>query len=154
MAALIKPAYEKLKNETGQTPRLLLSAHGLPEKMIIAGDPYAGHCQQSAHAIVKALGIPDFDWVLCYQSRVGPLEWIKPYTEDEIATAGTDKKPILIAPLAFTADNSETVYEIDQLYRDLALEKGCAGFASVPCVGTAAPFIEGLAKLVKEAQNA
>jgi ferrochelatase len=153
LAALIKPAYEKLAAQKGGKPRLLLSAHGLPQKMIEAGDPYAWQCEKSAGAVARALGIEGLDWKLCYQSRVGPLEWVKPYTEEEIRRAGEEKKPLLIAPLAFTADNSETLYEIDQLYRDLALQSGCPGFASTPCVGTHASFIWGLSGLVREAAS-
>jgi ferrochelatase len=157
MAALIKPAYEKLAVEAQSknlpAPRVLLSAHGLPQKLVDAGDPYAQQCEQSARAVVEALNIPNLDWQLCYQSRVGPLEWLKPYTEEEITRAGNEKRPLLIAPLAFTADNSETLYEIDQLYRDDAAKAGVPLFASVPCVGTQPAFIEGLAALVKQAFN-
>jgi ferrochelatase len=154
-AALIRKEYEKLSRLAAEknllAPRLLLSAHGLPVKNIEAGDPYASHCERSAAAIVEALDIPGLDWRLCYQSRVGPLEWLKPYTEDEIVQAGEEKRPLLIAPLAFTADNSETLYEIDMLYRQMARERGAPLFASTPCVGTHPDFIGGLAGLVRGA---
>jgi ferrochelatase len=155
LASLIRSEYERLSRAALEKnllpPRLLLSAHGLPVKNIEAGDPYAAHCAQSAAAVVKELNTPGLDWKLCYQSRVGPLEWLKPYTEDEISRAGEERRPLLIAPLAFTADNSETLYEIDQLYREQALSGGVPLFASTPCVGTHPDFIAGLAGLVRGA---
>ncbi|MBL4720309.1 MAG: ferrochelatase, partial [Alphaproteobacteria bacterium] len=73
-------------------PRLLFSAHGLPQKFVDKGDPYKRHVELCAEAIVEALKIESpvtepLDWRVCYQSRVGPLEWIRPYLEDEIEEA-------------------------------------------------------------------
>lgn len=154
LAERIHSAYEKLVRAAAEknlpAPRLLLSAHGLPKKMVERGDPYAGQCEESAAAAVAALNIPNLDWRLCYQSRVGPLEWLTPYTEEEIKQAGAEKRSLLIAPLAFTADNSETLYEIDMLYRNLARDHGVPLFASVPCVGAHPAFIGGLADLVRQ----
>ncbi|HVY12590.1 MAG TPA: ferrochelatase [Alphaproteobacteria bacterium] len=154
LAALIRPAYEKRAAEAAQknfsAPRLLLSAHGLPQKIADAGDPYPKQCEISAEALVRALNIPALDWKLTYQSRLGPLPWLKPYTDEEIRSAGTEQRPLIIAPLSFTADNSETVYEIDQLYRDLALDAGVPLFESVACVNTHPQFIAGLAGLIRK----
>ncbi|MBI3418578.1 MAG: ferrochelatase [Proteobacteria bacterium] len=155
LAALIRPAYDLLalqaKAKNLLSPRLLLSAHGLPQKNIAAGDPYAAQCGQSAAAVAQALNIPGLDWALCYQSRVGPLDWIRPYADDEILRAGAENRPLLIAPLAFTAENSETLYEINQLYRELAAKSGVPLFACGPCVNAHPLFIEGLAGLVRKA---
>lgn len=129
-------------------PRLLLSAHGLPEKIVKAGDPYAWQCEQSAAALVSALNIPDLDWVLCYQSRVGPLKWIGPATDDEVRRAGADHVPVIVAPLAFVSEHSETLVEIDQEYRHLAQESGVPHYAYTGAVATDTPFISGLAQLV------
>jgi len=132
-------------------PRILFSAHGLPEKIIQAGDPYQWQCEQTARALVTALGIPELDWISCYQSRVGPLQWIKPATEDEIARAGADKVPVVLVPIAFVSEHSETLVELDIEYRHLAQEKGVPFYARVPTVGTAPDFINGLADLVRDA---
>jgi ferrochelatase len=79
-AALIR---EGLSRVTGDVaPRVLFSAHGLPQKIVDKGDPYRRHVELSAEAIVEELGIEDLDWRVCFQSRVGPLEWIRPYLED------------------------------------------------------------------------
>ncbi|MBV8061901.1 MAG: ferrochelatase [Alphaproteobacteria bacterium] len=132
-------------------PRLLLSAHGLPEKIVKAGDPYAWQCEQSATAVVQALNIPDLDWILCYQSRVGPLKWIGPATDDEVRRAASDRVPVIIAPLAFVSEHSETLVEIDIEYRHLAAQKGVPYYAYTGAVATDSSFIAGLAQQVIEA---
>lgn len=132
-------------------PRILFSAHGLPEKIVKAGDPYQWQCEQTTAALVQSLNIPDLDWQLCFQSRVGPLKWIGPATDDEIKRAGTDKVPLIVVPIAFVSEHSETLVEIDQEYRHLAAEHGVPHFAYVPTVGTAPDFIGGLEKLVRAA---
>ena len=132
-------------------PRLLFSAHGLPEKIVKSGDPYAFQCERTAKALITALGIENPDWVLCYQSRVGPLRWIGPATDDEIKRAGCDKVPLVIVPIAFVSEHSETLYELDILYRELAARSGVPHFARVPTVGVAPDFINGLTGLVRSA---
>ena len=101
----IRKIYEQAKRETRKEPRLLFSAHGLPEKIIKDGDPYQWQCEQSAEKIVEALDIPHLDWKICYQSRVGPLKWIGPSTEEAITAggSGTDNVPVIIYPHAFHA---------------------------------------------------
>ena len=128
---------------------MLFSAHGLPEKIIKAGDPYQWQCEQTAAALVSALAIPDLDWVNCYQSRVGPLRWIGPSTEAEIGRAGHDKVPVVVVPIAFVSEHSETLVELDIEYRHLAAEKGVPFYARVPTVSTVPDFIAGLAALVR-----
>jgi len=147
MAHAARAAYEKAK--TFGNPRVLFSAHGLPEKIVKAGDPYQFQCERTAAALVSALGIEKLDWVLCYQSRVGPLKWIGPSTDEEIVRAGKDKVPVVIVPIAFTSENSETLYEIDILYRDLAMHSGVSHFSRVQTAGDVPEFITGLAGLVK-----
>ncbi|NKB45477.1 MAG: ferrochelatase [Alphaproteobacteria bacterium] len=130
-------------------PRLLLSAHGLPERTIQAGDPYQWQVEQTAKAIVDKIGDADLDHVICYQSRVGPVKWIGPFIEDEIKRAGLDKVPVVIAPISFVSEHVETLVEIEQEMRELALEVGVPGFERVPAVATGTAFIEGLADMVR-----
>lgn len=132
-------------------PRVLFSAHGLPKKVIAKGDPYQWQVEQTAAAIVDKMALPGLDWQVCYQSRVGPLEWIGPATEDEIRRAGADEVPIVLVPIAFVSEHSETLVELDEEYRDLAEEAGVTGFHRVPTVGADTAFIDGLADLVREA---
>ena len=130
------------------TPRVLFSAHGLPKK-IAAQDPYQSHVERTVAAVLRALGPAVADHVICYQSRVGPLEWIKPYTEDEIRRAGSDKVPVVLVPVAFVSEHSETLVELDMDYRELAARAGVPVYVRVPTVGTAPEFIAGLARLVQ-----
>jgi ferrochelatase len=134
----------------GQGVRLLFSAHGLPEKVIAAGDPYAAQVAATANAIAARL--PAFrDWTICYQSRVGPLRWIGPSTEAEIRRAGKDGKGVLIAPIAFVSEHVETLVELDHEYGQVAAEAGCAPYLRVPALGADAGFVAGLASAVSGA---
>ena len=132
-------------------PRLLFSSHGLPESIVRDGDPYQWQCEQTAAAMVEALAIDELDWVNCYQSRVGPMKWIGPATDDEIRRAGGDGVPIVVVPIAFVSEHSETLVELDIEYRKLAGEAGVPYYGRVPTVGTNGDFIDGLARLVRQA---
>jgi ferrochelatase len=129
--------------------RVLFSAHGLPEKIVKAGDPYQRHVEQTAKAIADAIG--GLDWTVCYQSRVGPLKWIGPPTEQEIERAGRDGTNVVLYPLSFVSEHSETLVELDMDYRQLASEAGVVKYVRVPTVGTHPKFIDGLARLVRNA---
>ena len=132
-------------------PRLLFSAHGLPKKIVERGDPYVWQVGQTAAAVVGALEgeFPDLDWAVCYQSRVGPLEWVGPSTEAELARAGRDGVPVVVAPIAFVSEHSETLVELDIGCRQAASDQGVPAFVRVPALGTAGSFIAGLAGLVR-----
>lgn len=131
--------------------RVLFSAHGLPKKIVDAGDPYQWQVDQTAMAVVDALALDGLDWAVCYQSRVGPLQWIGPSTEDELARAALDGKAVVVVPIAFVSEHSETLVELDIEYRELALAKGVPDYIRVPAVGTHAQFIGGLADLISKA---
>jgi protoporphyrin/coproporphyrin ferrochelatase len=131
--------------------RLLLSAHGLPKRTIQKGDPYQWQVEQSAAAIVAALARPELEPVVCYQSRVGPLQWIGPATDAEITRAGRDGKGVIVAPIAFVSEHSETLVELDIEYRKLAAEAGVPDYRRAATVGAHAEFIVGLAGLVRRA---
>jgi protoporphyrin/coproporphyrin ferrochelatase len=124
--------------------RLLFSAHGLPEKIIEAGDPYQVQVEASAAAIAAQL--PEFtDWRISYQSRVGPLKWIGPSTDAEIRKAGEEGIGVLIDPIAFVSEHIETLVELDHEYGELAHEVGCAPYLRAPALGTTPAFIDALA---------
>jgi ferrochelatase len=149
LAALIRPALAAAR--VHGTPRLLLTAHGLPKKIVAAGDPYRIQVEATAAALVAALGDDGLDWTVCYQSRVGPLEWIGPATDAEIERAGRDRVPVVIAPIAFVSEHSETLVELDIEYRHLAERAGVPDYRRVPTVDAAPAFIAGLAALVRHA---
>jgi len=129
--------------------RVLFSAHGLPERIVKAGDPYQAQVEQTARAIAQR--IDGVGWSVCYQSRVGPLKWIGPSTDAEIARAGADKVRVVLYPLSFVSEHSETLVELDIDYRHLAKEAGVPVYVRVPTVGTHPLFIGGLARLVRDA---
>jgi ferrochelatase len=149
--AAIAPALAQAA-QTG-TPRLLLSAHGLPEKVIARGDPYQWQVECTAAAIAAGLADDGLDWTVCYQSRVGPMKWIGPSTDDEIRRAGRDGVPLVVVPIAFVSEHSETLVELDIEYRKLAEEAGVPAYLRVPAPRTAADFIAGLADLVRRARQ-
>ena len=144
-AALIHEYY--FKASAKQAPRILFSAHGLPEKIIQAGDSYQWQVEQTTQAVVNALSIEGLDWKVTYQSRVGPLKWIGPSTDDEIKQAGTEGKPLLIVPIAFVSEHSETLVELDMEYAELAHHSGVPEYIRVPTLGTTPLFIEALSHL-------
>jgi ferrochelatase len=137
--------------EAGDAPRVLFSAHGLPRKFIDGGDPYQWQVEQTAAAVAVEVGKTDLDWRICYQSRVGPLEWIGPAIEAEIARAGMECKPLIVVPIAFVSEHSETLVELDIEYRRLADAKGVPHYSRVATVNEGTAFIEGLAELVRAA---
>lgn len=147
MAGLVREAMARARPDIHY--RLLLSAHGLPERTIARGDPYQWQVEQSAAAIVEALGINDLDWQVCYQSRVGRLKWIGPATDAEIRRASTDGKGVIVAPIAFVSEHSETLVELDIEYAHLAKDAGVPDYLRVPAAGTTPLFVEGLADLVE-----
>lgn len=146
---LVRAALDKAA--TFGPPRVLFSAHGLPKRVIARGDPYQWQVERTVAAVVEGLAEPDLDHVVCYQSRVGPLEWIGPATEAEIERAGRDAKAVVMAPIAFVSEHSETLVELDIEYAKTARAAGVAGYVRVPAVGTADAFIEALAALTEDA---
>ncbi|MCC7305053.1 MAG: ferrochelatase [Alphaproteobacteria bacterium] len=141
----IRAVYEQARKDGYENPRILFSAHGLPEMVIKDGDPYQWQCEEGAKKIAAALGIENLDWSICYQSRVGRLKWIGPSTEEELERAAKDKTAVIIYPHAFTQEHVETLVEIEIEYREKAHELGVPGFYRVPTVSTQPAFIEGLA---------
>ena len=136
----------KLKNLNNF--RLIFSAHGLPERNIKKGDPYQWQVEQSVNKITEQLNIPNLDWILSYQSRVGPLKWIGPSTDNEIVKSSKLNKTVVVVPIAFVSEHSETLVELDIEYKKLAEQNGCENFIRVPALGTKHEFINSLANLV------
>ena len=145
-AQLVRTYYQEAARD-GATPRILFSAHGLPEKIIKKGDPYQAQVEQSTQAIIKELGIENIDYVNCYQSRVGPMKWIGPSTNDELIRAGYEKKPVVLVPIAFVSEHSETLVELDIEYAELAHSNGIDQYYRVPTLSTHAYFIAALSDI-------
>ena len=150
-AAKIRATMADLK--PGLSYRLLLSAHGLPKKVVAAGDPYQWQVERTAKALVAALDIPELDWTICYQSRVGPLKWLEPATDAQIRKAGAQGKGVIVAPIAFVSEHSETLVELDIEYGKLAREAGVPDYRRAATVGADPAFIAGLTGLVRRAMD-
>lgn len=129
--------------------RFVFSAHGLPEKIVKGGDPYQQQIESSVNQILK--GIPEIqDSVICYQSRVGPLKWLGPSIDEEIRRAGKDGKSIAVVPVSFVSEHSETLYELDYLYKKLAQDLRIPSFFRLPTLQDHPFFIKALVGLVQD----
>ena len=138
--------------QAGLSYRLLLSAHGLPKRIIDDGDPYQWQVERTAAGPCGCVGDGKI-WIgtVCYQSRVGPLKWLEPSTDAEIRRAGAEGKGVIVAPIAFVSEHSETLVELDIEYAKLARETGVPDYRRAATVGADPAFIDGLAGLVRKA---
>ena len=150
MAQLIAQQLDQL--EKPDQAHIFFSAHGVPLSYVEeAGDPYQREIESCVELIMRTLNRPN-DHTLAYQSRVGPVEWLKPYTEDaieELAEKGVDT--LAVVPISFVSEHIETLQEIDMEYRELAEEAGIHNFQRVPALNTHPVFIDDLANMVTEA---
>ncbi len=150
MVGLIRTELDKLPNPDGA--HIFFSAHGVPVSYVEDfGDPYQREIEHCVELIMQALGRPN-EHTLAYQSRVGPIEWLQPYTEDaiqDLAQKGVDD--LVVVPISFVSEHIETLQEIDIEYREIAEEAGIKGFHRVPALDTDETFIADLAAMVNEA---
>lgn len=150
-------AYQDLiRKKLDETPkniplRLLFSAHGIPEKLINQGDPYQWQVEQSVAAIMKNFQL---EHQICYQSKVGPLKWLEPSLEQEIERAAQDDIGVLVIPVTFVSEHSETLVELDIDFKNKAGDLNLPYYARVAAVGCHPAFIDGLAHLVKKRVDA
>ncbi len=147
--ALILGEWEKIPPD--QTVRLLFSAHGLPQRNILQGDPYQWQVEQTVAAVMASLrnDLPlGTEHALCYQSKVGKLKWIGPSLDDEITRAAQDGVGVLIIPIAFVSEHSETLVELDVDFLKIANQQRVPYYGRVPTLMTHEFFIQGLVSLV------
>ncbi len=150
-AGRVRQSYDAARAELapGIRLRVLFSAHGLPESIVKAGDPYQFQVGATVGAVVAALGIADLDWTICYQSRVTPEPWLSPSTDAEVARAAQDGVAVLVVPIAFVSEHSETLVELDVEYRHQAERLGVKGYFRVPAQNDDPVFISALAGLAQ-----
>ena len=153
LAGAMNNALDEWPPELG-APRVLLSAHGLPKRIVARGDPYETQVEQTAAQLRLRIAKPNIESVVCYQSRVGPLDWLGPATDAEIRRAGKEGRGLIVVPVAFVSEHSETLVELDIEYRHIAEMSGVPRYVRVPTVGASPRFIAGLAALVRDAQAA
>ncbi|HEY9822404.1 MAG TPA: ferrochelatase [Candidatus Sericytochromatia bacterium] len=153
MAQLIAQELDQFPNPN--SVHIFFSAHGVPVSYVTeAGDPYQQEIEDCTALIMQTLNRPN-PHTLAYQSRVGPVEWLKPYTEEALQELGEQGvEDLLVVPISFVSEHIETLQEIDIEYRELAEEAGIHNFQRVPALNTHPVFIDSLATLVVEALDA
>ncbi len=132
---------------------ILFSAHGLPKKYVERGDSYPKRVEEAVTAVIEKLGKKGIvlPHTLSYQSKVGPVEWLKPYTDEvieELAKAGT--QTIIVVPIGFVSDHVETLFEIDIFYKELAYSLGIKRFERIAVPNADSEFAKGLAEYLME----
>jgi ferrochelatase len=142
---------EKIKNL--KNFKLIFSAHGLPEKNIKKGDPYQWQIEQSVKRIMDEINDSNIDYILSYQSRVGPLKWIGPSTDEVIVKNSKLNKCLVVVPIAFVSEHSETLVELDIEYEKLARTNSCAEYIRIETLGVNENFIDGLTDLILNNEN-
>jgi ferrochelatase len=131
--------------------RVLFSAHGLPERIVRAGDPYQWQVERTVAAVMAALDEPGLDHRICYQSRATPQKWLSPSTVEAIEQAASDRVAVLVVPIAFVSDHVETLVELDVEYAALAARLGLPGYFRVPVPNDDPGFIAALAEIAEAA---
>jgi len=131
--------------------RLIFSFHGLPRRYAEAGDPYPSECEQTAAAVAERLGLQADEWLLSYQSRFGPEEWLQPYTDETLRRLATEgvRSVDVIAP-GFAADCLETLEEIAMANRDVFIDAGGKEYHYIPALNARSDHIEMMAQLVEK----
>jgi ferrochelatase len=164
---LLKQTLMKIYDGDLKKFRFLFSAHGLPMKVINAGDPYVFQVEKTANKIVKNFSellalsekksaeeiAQEIDFHICYQSKVGPLAWTAPSLEQEISRAALDKKIPVIVPISFVSDHSETLVELDIDYKKMAQSLGVKNYLRVPSLNLDGHFIKGLVEICKSVNS-
>ncbi len=150
MAELIVQEIDQFPNP--DAVHIFFSAHGVPKSYVEeAGDPYQQEIEECTLLIMQTLNRPNVH-TLAYQSRVGPVEWLQPYTEDALQALGAQGvKDLVVVPISFVSEHIETLQEIDIEYREIAEESGIHNFRRVPAPNTHPVFIKALADLVLDA---
>ena len=150
MADLITKELDQLPDPSAG--HVFFSAHGVPVSYVEeVGDPYQREIEHCVELIMQALGRPNAH-TLAYQSRVGPVEWLQPYTEEAIAElAEQGINNLVVVPISFVSEHIETLQEIDMEYREIAEEAGIETFRRVPALNTHPGFIDDMGKMVMEA---
>ena len=149
-ANLIK---EKINLNKLSETTLVFSAHGLPENKIKQGDPYQWQVENTVAHLIKKLSIKNLNYILSYQSRVGPLKWIGPSTETIIKQEAKKQKIIIVVPVAFVSEHSETLVELDIEYKKLAEQNGSKNYIRVPAVTANQHFINSLKSSILSASD-
>lgn len=146
--SIVERIKESLDGEDPSEYELIFSAHGLPQRIIDKGDSYQKHIRANVYHARKALMLEGIDFHnthLAYQSRLGPLEWIRPYLEDKLKAL--KKRKVIIFPIAFTVDNSETEFELEIEYREKAEAMGFESYRVAKAPNSNPEFVKCLTNI-------
>lgn len=147
LAHLVREGLRRFGAERRRQVVVLFSAHALPEKLILDGDPYLEQVRATMQGVLDRL--PESNARLAFQSRSGPVRWIGPsVTETLDALVSEGCKAVLVVPVSFVSDHVETLHEIDHEYRDYALQRGLEQFERVAAFNDDPGFIRAMANLV------
>lgn len=149
--SIISRIKEKMQNSKYENFDIIFSAHGLPQKIVDAGDPYERHVQlhvKLLEQMMKDEGMRFGAVHLAYQSKVGPMKWLEPSLEQKLEQI--KNKNVLIFPIAFTIDNSETDFELEIEYREIAEEMGFEEYRVCRCPNDDPNFVSALKELYKK----
>ncbi len=149
-AAQVQGALDALEPDVRERVRLLVSAHGLPQRFVDRGDPYVEHIKATLHGVRERLNDPP-PTHLAFQSRTGPVKWIGPGTDeviDRLAAQGHDA--LLVWPISFVSDHIETTYEVGMLFREQAAKAGISEYHVVPAINDDPRLWDVLADLVSK----
>jgi ferrochelatase len=152
--AYIEALADSVRNywsDHGEPERLVMSFHGIPEDYFHAGDPYHCECQKTGRLLAGALDLPAERWLLTFQSRLGPKQWLKPYTDKTLKALGKEgvKNVHVICP-GFSADCLETLEEISLQNREIFLAAGGENLGYIPCLNEGPVHIKALLQLVEQ----
>jgi ferrochelatase len=150
VAALASSLESRRTTITGGA-HLLFSFHGLPQRYVDAGDPYASQCEATARRVARALALPAGSWSLAYQSRVGRERWLMPYTEKRLAELAASGGSVLVCCPGFAVDCLETLEEIAIRGREAFLGSGGGSFEYVHCLNDGNLQVESLARIAVRA---
>jgi ferrochelatase len=150
-----KAIIERIKEQVSETKYedydIIFSAHGLPQKIIDAGDVYQRHVEKHVGILKQMLQDEKMNFHethIAYQSKVGPMEWLKPSLEDKLKTVRN--RGVIIFPIAFTIDNSETDFELDIEYREIAEELGFKEYRVCRCPNDSELFVDTLQEIYEK----
>ncbi len=156
-AAIVRRSLDEARKTAKAPLRILFSAHGLPETIVAKGDPYQFQIESTVQAVVDHMQADGpqgetLDWRVCYQSRATPQKWLDPSTESAVAEAAKDGCAVLVVPIAFVSEHSETLVELDVEYRELAEKEGVPGYYRAPAQNDDPGFIAAVARAVQSAR--
>lgn len=152
--AIVDSIQDTLAEEDAHSYDLIFSAHGLPQKIIDQGDHYQQHIKENvayASKLLEDQGIHFANIHLAYQSRVGPMKWTKPYLDEKLKSL--ENKKVILYPIAFTVDNSETEFELDVEYREVAEELGFESYKVAKAPNDNPSFIKALEDIYLSIKN-